>query len=53
VIDHWSAMNAALLVIAIIAATTRALCEERFLRERYPEYEAYARTTRRFVPSMW
>ena len=44
------------LFTAVIAAATsigaviRILCEERLLRERYPEYAAYSRRTKRMIP---
>jgi protein-S-isoprenylcysteine O-methyltransferase Ste14 len=41
-------ISAASLVLA--GALARIWCEEQLLVERYPEYRAYAETTRRLVP---
>src|SRR4051812_21439507 len=43
---------AAIALAALVtgAAVTRMLCEERLLQRMYPDYAAYARTTRRMIP---
>ncbi|HVZ22666.1 MAG TPA: isoprenylcysteine carboxylmethyltransferase family protein [Vicinamibacterales bacterium] len=45
------ALGAAVLVGA--GAVIRMLCEERLLGARYPDYQAYARNTRRMIPGVW
>lgn len=42
------ALGCAALITA--GAIVRMLCEEALLTERYPDYAAYARTTKRMVP---
>jgi protein-S-isoprenylcysteine O-methyltransferase Ste14 len=54
----WSvAMDslAALIVATVLAVfyDLKARREEAWLRERYPDYAAYARTTKRFVPYVY
>lgn len=46
---------AALLAVALLALLLdlKARREEAWLSERYPEYAAYVRRTRRFVPGMY
>ena len=44
---------AALLALGVLALqVTRALFEEQVLAEAYPEYDAYRRRTRRFIPGV-
>ncbi|HEY2823996.1 MAG TPA: isoprenylcysteine carboxylmethyltransferase family protein [Gemmatimonadales bacterium] len=47
---HPSALSGACGGLAALAVTVRIGSEERLLRERYPEYAAYARGTKRLVP---
>ena len=44
----WPAFVAALLLLPLLNAKARK--EERWLREQFPEYEAYERRMRRFLP---
>jgi protein-S-isoprenylcysteine O-methyltransferase Ste14 len=39
-----------LLAVTLAGAFLRMLAEESLLRKRYPEYEEYARRTRRMIP---
>ena len=50
----WSSW-AAVAVAAALAALLyfKALREERWLREQFPDYAGYARRVRRFVPGLW
>ena len=50
VLANWSSINVLLGVLLICGAVGRMLCEERLISEIYPEYPAYARTTKRMVP---
>lgn len=46
-------LNAAGVVLVAAAVIGKALREERFLHERFPEYADYARTTPRFIPFLY
>jgi protein-S-isoprenylcysteine O-methyltransferase Ste14 len=48
VCHSWPALLGALLLACFFVAKARH--EERQLRERFPEYDDYARETRRFIP---
>jgi protein-S-isoprenylcysteine O-methyltransferase Ste14 len=47
---HLSLIVAGLALAALAGSLMRMFMEERFLRSRYPEYDAYAARTRRMVP---
>jgi protein-S-isoprenylcysteine O-methyltransferase Ste14 len=49
-VSNWSVPAGVLAVMMIVGAIVRMLCEERLVVARYPEYQEYARTTRRMVP---
>ena len=53
VADHFSLFTAALAALATAAHVVRVILEERFLRERYPAYEEYARRVKRLVPFLY
>ena len=48
VIHYLPALGLALLVL--FGALARMRCEEHLLLQRYPEYSAYAATTKRMLP---
>jgi protein-S-isoprenylcysteine O-methyltransferase Ste14 len=50
VLSHLSKWTMAIGVVATIIAALRVIFEERFLRDRYPEYAAYAQVTKAIVP---
>lgn len=50
VLENWTLINVLLGILLICGAVGRMLCEERLISEIYPEYPAYARTTKRMVP---
>lgn len=50
VLSHLSIWTAAIGVVVTIVAALRVVFEERFLRDRYPDYAAYARVTKAVVP---
>ena len=50
ILANWSLINALLGALLIAGAVTRMLCEERLIIEAYPEYRAYAQSTKRMVP---
>jgi protein-S-isoprenylcysteine O-methyltransferase Ste14 len=47
---HLCILNGFWGLLLAAGMVTRALCEERLLRVRYPEYEEYARHTWRMIP---
>jgi protein-S-isoprenylcysteine O-methyltransferase Ste14 len=46
-------LGPALLGVIVLGLMTRILCEEKLVRARYPEYDEYARTTKRLVPGVF
>lgn len=50
----WHSPSAyALAAVNTVFFVLKANQEERWLREKFPEYAAYARRTRRFIPWLW
>jgi protein-S-isoprenylcysteine O-methyltransferase Ste14 len=50
VLSHLSVLSVVLGLVVAATAAVRIVCEERLLRERFPDYAAYAARTRRLVP---
>jgi protein-S-isoprenylcysteine O-methyltransferase Ste14 len=50
VLTHLSPLSITMGVVVIAATAVRIAAEERQLRKRYPEYDAYAARTRRVIP---
>jgi protein-S-isoprenylcysteine O-methyltransferase Ste14 len=50
VLSHLSKWTMAIGVVVTIITALRVIFEERFLRDRYPEYAAYAQVTKAIVP---
>jgi protein-S-isoprenylcysteine O-methyltransferase Ste14 len=50
VVTNKSPLNGILGLLIVAGMVTRALYEERLLRERYPDYADYARRTWRMIP---
>ena len=50
VVSHLSVLTVAIGVVVTAIAIARVVVEERLLRARYPDYEAYARSTKALVP---
>jgi protein-S-isoprenylcysteine O-methyltransferase Ste14 len=50
---HLSGINVLLAILVTAGTLTRIFCEERALREQYPEYAAYAKNTRRVIPGIF
>ncbi len=53
VAGHPSRLTLAVGVAVTCVAVARVIAEERLLRERYPQYSDYARTTKRLVPHVF
>ena len=50
IVTHWSWQSAALGLLLFLGALTRIFCEERLLKQSYPEYLQYSKTTKRMIP---
>jgi len=50
VLTHLSPETVACGVLEIVGVAMRVYVEERYLRQRYPEYEEYANRTKRIIP---
>lgn len=53
ILGHWSILNAAIGLVLLIAILWRISLEEGLLRQRYPEYEDYARHSNRLIPFIY
>jgi protein-S-isoprenylcysteine O-methyltransferase Ste14 len=53
VLGHWSPVNAVIAAIVTLTILVRIPVEERLLRAQFPDYEQYARRTKRIVPFIW
>ncbi len=53
VLSHLSAFTVAIGVVVTVVAITRVVAEERLLRERFPDYGDYARSTKALVPYLF
>ena len=53
VVTHWSWKSATLGLVLILGAVIRMLCEERLLKQSYPEYLQYSKTTKRMIPYLF
>jgi protein-S-isoprenylcysteine O-methyltransferase Ste14 len=47
---HLSVVSLGLALLVLFGALARMRCEEHLLLQRYPEYSAYAATTKRMLP---
>ena len=47
----WPGLVASSALTLLLRA--KAIREERWLRERYPDYRNYERHVKRFVPGLW
>jgi protein-S-isoprenylcysteine O-methyltransferase Ste14 len=50
VVAHWSLLSAGLGVLLFLGGLARMLCEERLVKQTYPEYVEYSKTTKRMIP---
>jgi protein-S-isoprenylcysteine O-methyltransferase Ste14 len=50
VVTHWSELSATLGVLLVAGGLVRMLCEERLLKQLYPEYLEYSKATKRMLP---
>jgi protein-S-isoprenylcysteine O-methyltransferase Ste14 len=50
IVSHLSIWNVVIGLAVTLSAVGRIVAEERLLRSRYPEYDAYARSTKALIP---
>lgn len=50
VIANWNIVNALLALLITLGSVIRMISEERLLSQHYPNYDDYARKTRRVIP---
>jgi len=53
VLSHLSLWTTTIGAVVTIITTLRVAFEERFLRDRYPQYAAYAQATKAIVPYLF
>lgn len=53
VLGHWSLLNGCIALAVTATIVVRIPVEETLLRASYPDYDAYARRTKRIVPFVW
>lgn len=50
IVVHWSLLSVASGVLLFLGGLARMLCEERLVKQTYPEYVDYSKTTKRMIP---
>ena len=50
---HRSLVSVALGILLLLGALLRMLCEEQLVKQKYPEYVAYSKVTKRMVPYLF
>jgi len=50
IVVHLSLVTVALGIVLLLGALVRMICEERLVKQKYPEYVEYAKVTKRMVP---
>jgi protein-S-isoprenylcysteine O-methyltransferase Ste14 len=50
IVAHVSPLTLSVGIVLTVIVAVRIVLEERLLRERYPEYSVYARSTKAVVP---
>ena len=53
VFGNLSDVNVAFGLLTLVGAIARIICEEALVRVRYPEYDEYAKKTRRLIPFLF
>ena len=53
IVVHWSSVSVALGILLLLGALMRMMCEEQLVKQKYPEYVAYAKVTKRMVPYLF
>ena len=50
IVAHWSLVSAALGALLFLGGLARMVCEERLVKQSYPEYLEYSKATKRMIP---
>jgi protein-S-isoprenylcysteine O-methyltransferase Ste14 len=50
IVAHWSLLSGSLGVLLFLGGLVRMLCEERLVKQSYPEYVEYSKATKRMIP---
>jgi protein-S-isoprenylcysteine O-methyltransferase Ste14 len=50
IVVHLSRVSVALGILLLLGAFARMMCEEKLVKQKYPEYVEYAKVTKRMVP---
>ena len=50
---HLSVLGAAFGLLLLVGGAIRIMCEERLIIDTYPEYIAYSKVTKRFIPYLF
>jgi protein-S-isoprenylcysteine O-methyltransferase Ste14 len=50
IVAHWSLLSVSLGVLLFLGGLARMLCEERLVKQSYPEYVEYSKATKRMIP---
>jgi len=50
IVTHWSLVSAALGALLFLGGLARMICEERLVKQSYPEYLEYSKATKRMIP---
>ena|SRR5689334_1817058 len=53
IVTHWSLASVAFGILLLLGALMRLLCEERLVKQKYPEYVEYAKVTKRMIPYLF
>src|ERR1044071_7450416 len=53
IVVHWSLVSIAFGILLLLGALVRMICEERLVKQKYPEYVEYAKVTKRMVPYLF
>ena len=53
VASHFSLGSLGLGALLFIGGLTRIICEERLIKEKYPQYAEYSKTTNRMIPYLF
>ena len=53
IVVHLSLVSVAFGIMLLMGALLRMICEERLVKQKYPEYVEYAKVTKRMVPYLF
>ena len=53
IVVQRSLVSVALGILLLLGALIRMICEERLVKQKYPEYIEYAKVTKRMIPYLF